>query len=81
MDGKKCPIGDSDDIDKFWGVNDPRDTRIQIVLSFALGLTAFVTFCVGLPMFTFSRALSNCFFSYFDRDGRASMRRARSRTT
>lgn len=64
MDGKKCPIGDSDDIDKYLGVNDPRDTRIQIGLSFALGISAFVTFCVSLPSFTTSRIRSNRSSSY-----------------
>ncbi|CAI6341656.1 unnamed protein product [Periconia digitata] len=42
-DGDKCKAGHGDD--DIWGVINPRDTRIQIYLSLALGLTAFLTFC------------------------------------
>lgn len=34
----------SDDI---WGIVHPRDVRLQIYMSFALGLGAFLTFCVS----------------------------------
>jgi hypothetical protein len=35
--------GSSDDV---WGQLRPRDVRLQIYISFALGLSAFLTFCV-----------------------------------
>ncbi|CAE7177109.1 hypothetical protein P3342_001812 [Pyrenophora teres f. teres] len=40
-----CP-GSSDDI---WGTSRPRDVRLQIYLSFSLGLFAFLTFCFLRP--------------------------------
>ena len=40
-----CKDG-SDDI---WGTSRPRDVRLQIYLSFSLGLFAFLTFCVRWP--------------------------------
>ena len=40
-----CKDG-SDDI---WGTSRPRDVRLQIYLSFSLGLFAFLTFCVRSP--------------------------------
>jgi hypothetical protein len=42
---KTCPKSQDD----FWGTSNPRDTRIQIYISIALGVTAFLTFCVSPP--------------------------------
>jgi hypothetical protein len=33
--------------DDLWGTSNPRDTRIQIYISIALGVLAFLTFCVS----------------------------------
>ncbi|PVH97804.1 DUF221-domain-containing protein [Periconia macrospinosa] len=40
---KTCTVGDDDD--DLFGTTNPRDTRIQIYLSLALGLSAFMAFC------------------------------------
>lgn len=49
MKAETCASRDDDDNwDKFYGTANPRDTRIQLYLSFALGLSAFVIFCVRL---------------------------------
>ncbi|KAF2683494.1 DUF221-domain-containing protein [Lentithecium fluviatile CBS 122367] len=42
---KNCEAG-SDDL---WGTSNPRDTRIQIYFSIALGIAAFLTFCFLRP--------------------------------
>jgi hypothetical protein len=38
---KPCSVSHND----LWGRSDPRNTRIQLYLSLALGVTAFTTFC------------------------------------
>jgi hypothetical protein len=49
MTTEKCPLGKGKhDYGDYLGLPNPRDTRIQIYLSVALGLGAFATFCVGL---------------------------------
>jgi len=40
-----CKTGQDD----LWGKSNPRDTRIQIYISIALGAAAFLTFCVSSP--------------------------------
>ncbi|KAK0282884.1 hypothetical protein LTR91_026125 [Friedmanniomyces endolithicus] len=40
---------DGDELGKLYGTYSPRDTTIQIVLSLALGIGAFLTFCVLRP--------------------------------
>lgn len=43
---------DDDPLKKFMGVNNPRDTTIQIVISLVFGLSAFLAFCVLRPRWT-----------------------------
>ncbi|TKA72418.1 hypothetical protein B0A55_05395, partial [Friedmanniomyces simplex] len=40
---------DGDELGKLYGTTSPRDTTIQILLSLALGIGAFLTFCVLRP--------------------------------
>jgi len=47
-DRDTCPSGPRDD--DLWGRSNPRDTRIQIYISLALGAAAFLTFCVSLRL-------------------------------
>ncbi|EMC91357.1 hypothetical protein BAUCODRAFT_39528 [Baudoinia panamericana UAMH 10762] len=40
---------DNDDLERLYGATNPRDTTIQILLSLALGISAFLAFCVLRP--------------------------------
>ena len=55
MTTEKCPLGKGKhDYGDYLGLPNPRDTRIQIYLSVALGLGAVATFCVGLSHVCFA---------------------------
>lgn len=70
----------NDGKDDPFGKDRPRDVRLQIYISMTLGVLAFLAFCVS----TDSRRLLVCadaWRSTSGRGGRASMPRARSRTS
>lgn len=63
-----------------WAGLNPRDLRIQIYLSLALGISAFLLFCASAAALL-SRVTSNLSCSTSDPAGKACIPRARSRTT
>jgi hypothetical protein len=67
--------------DDIWGTARPRDVRLQIYISFALGLGAFLTFCVRCCKWKTPAYPLTGSYSFSAHDGKASMLHARSKTT
>jgi hypothetical protein len=64
-----------------WGIARPRDVRLQIYISFALGLGAFLTFCVRCCKWKTGAYPLTGSCSFSAHGGKASTLHARSRTT
>jgi hypothetical protein len=61
------------------GINDQRDTTLQIILSLVLGISAFLAFCVRSPYCANQEAHLTVSTRFSDRNGQAYMRQERSK--